>query len=657
MQSAFDTLAEGVVVLDEKDTILLANDAFTRLMDARPGTLIGADPGNFGWQRPDQGENGDLPWRSAVTSQQPVRARRLALPDKAGQLRSYMVNASCIQDSGGHVSGTIATFDDVTQVEQQNDNLTRAVAKLKESEAVISKRNEELEYIASHDGLSGCLNRRAFFDRFEKTLEQATLAGTPLSCVMVDLDHFKSVNDRYGHAVGDQVISGAAGVLKAACGDHDFVGRYGGEEFCAVFVGQDDAQSRQTAERIRLKIAEQSPAWFPSKDRATTSIGLAMRANSYDEGATATLVDQADKALYAAKEGGRNQVIAWSDIRDQVASLEASGQKLDTGRSAGDTDRPNTRVHAPADRAGPPPALAPVAAQPDARIVEGIDHALANGGFMLAYQPIIDAQSGRLSALEALLRINDPVLGAMPISTVIDAAEETGQIVPIGEWVMRAATAQFNAWRSEGLALPRISVNVSTLQLNDSASIERLAQVITESGMAGNKLQVEVTETTALDDLDFAAQALDSIRALGVRVALDDFGAGYSSLRYMKSFKPHVVKIDRGYVQGIIDDEADRHFLAAMITMARATGVKVVVEGIENQQQMTCVRAMGCDEVQGFGIAQPMPAAITTQWLQLFARGESANSPIPVKDAPHAAPDGLFPATAQSAGFAQAGAA
>ena len=282
-----------------------------------------------------EGLTQDYPWRIALRENQTITDAAVSLGIASGDSRSFKVNASCIAE-GRDVTGAITTLDDVSAIEQKNEELRHLVKQLETKEQDITRQNDELKYLASHDPLSGCLNRRAFFSQFEKCLIRANRERKTLTCLMLDLAHFKQINDSHGHAVGDSVIAGTAAILSAACRNEDLVGRYGGEEFCIVLYGLSFAESTRVAERIREDVAAKSRSWLPSSERVTLCVGLAMLP---DEPCTAMeLVNRADQALYLAKETGRDRVVC-CDITKQelITTMENQShfrRKTDTTQGA-----------------------------------------------------------------------------------------------------------------------------------------------------------------------------------------------------------------------------------------------------------------------------------------------------------------------------------
>jgi diguanylate cyclase (GGDEF)-like protein len=256
----------------------------------------------------------------------------------------------------------------------------------------------------------------------------------------------------------------------------------------------------------------------------------------------------------------------------------------------------------------------------------GIRDALENDEFELFYQPIIDAGSGRLNALETLLRCSNPNFSGMPIGMIISVAEQSGLIIEIGEWVARTAIKQAERWVATGLDLPRISVNLSAIQLGNREAMERIMQIIMEMDLSPKKLQFEITETAILRDVETAGMALMRLQQLGVMIALDDFGTGQSSLGYLRRFRPDTLKIDRCFIGEITTSHADETLVAAIVAMSHRMGLCVVAEGVETKSQLVKVRAMGCDEIQGFYIARPMPTDATTNWIKSAGSGRAVKA-------------------------------
>jgi diguanylate cyclase (GGDEF)-like protein/putative nucleotidyltransferase with HDIG domain/PAS domain S-box-containing protein len=319
VRDTFNALAEGVLILDKQQRIALANDAFARLVSHSPGELQGRNVAELPWADAHiEPSEGDYPWARAMCERSPQTGSVLALHTESNGLCKLSVNATpIIADDGTH-RGALATFDDLTSVEKKNLSLRKLLQKLKHSRAEIRRQNLQLKTLATRDPLTGCFNRRAFFAEFETHWNAARRCGRPLACVMLDVDHFKKVNDGHGHAVGDQVLQRVAELLTTAKRETDLVCRYGGEEFCVLFPNTDLTEACQVAERFRLQVQARPVVGI----QVTASFGvtaLSLGARSLQE-----LLDQADKALYAAKRTGRNRVVSWHALPAELSDPQAT---------------------------------------------------------------------------------------------------------------------------------------------------------------------------------------------------------------------------------------------------------------------------------------------------------------------------------------------
>ena len=320
VKSALDSLVEGVVLTDQHDRIVLANTAFAEKVGKSTSSLLGHKTSEMKWIIPkSEVEMNDFPWLKAINEKQSQTGVRLELPDQRGSRRLvFMVNSTPILDGYGKCRGSLATFDDVTQVEEKSEQLRIMLEKLEISRSEIQRKNKELEFLATHDPLTNCLNRRALFERLKADFSAARRYGHDLSCIMFDIDHFKSVNDTYGHAAGDEVLKGISKTLKATKRDSDTVGRYGGEEFCVILPHTDINGAIETAERFRMAIESSDFSGI----QVTSSFGVS--SISFGAGKESEIVDQADKALYIAKEKGRNRVISWEQL-EVGTDMKSSG--------------------------------------------------------------------------------------------------------------------------------------------------------------------------------------------------------------------------------------------------------------------------------------------------------------------------------------------
>jgi diguanylate cyclase (GGDEF)-like protein/PAS domain S-box-containing protein len=332
VRAALDALVEGVVILDEQCQIVLANQSFAARLDVTATDFLGRNLSNLNWRAPETGGiASELPWRTAMQTGEPQTGVQLSLRSADGDIRRYMVNSTPIREGGSRVRGVLATFDDVTALEQRHADLQRALSQLKASQDQIELQNSELRFLADRDSLTGCLNRRAFFALFDSVFRQALSRGNQLSCVMIDIDHFKSVNDRYGHATGDKVIAYVAEILRSGLREGDLLCRYGGEEFCMVFPNAGSDVATQIAERLRAEIAGNSGGRFTAGMRITVSAGIASVPGSALE--APMLVNQADTALYTAKQSGRNCITRW-DPAQTMRGIALADPGAGTDRNA-----------------------------------------------------------------------------------------------------------------------------------------------------------------------------------------------------------------------------------------------------------------------------------------------------------------------------------
>jgi diguanylate cyclase (GGDEF)-like protein/PAS domain S-box-containing protein len=333
---AMDTLVEGVIIVDDRQNILLVNRAFAALLGVPAAQLIGKEADSLNWRSSETGgAPGDLPWEVAMAKGAATTDRALDLRAADGVVRSFAVNATPVLDPKGKVIGALASFDDVTELRQQHGELQRAMVELEQSRKAMEKQNTELQYLATRDPLTGCLNRRAFFESFEGLFTQARATGEPLSCAMLDIDHFKKINDQFGHGTGDRVIAFVAETIRLGVRNADLVARYGGEEYCVVFPGRTPAEAAATLEKIREAVIRGAGARFTSAPKLTISAGVA--ALRPDEELTAALLERADAALYASKNTGRNRVTLWSlDL--------PSGGKAEDREKPGVEKRPKTGI-------------------------------------------------------------------------------------------------------------------------------------------------------------------------------------------------------------------------------------------------------------------------------------------------------------------------
>lgn len=310
VQNAFDSLSDGVAIVDESENILLMNNSLGELIGVRADAQVGRQLSGIEWNGQHHGIAPETsPWGAALFDNVNVRDVAFNVQSASGEMRNLLVNATCLNDDDGQLSGAIVAFKDVTVLEKKNQDLAVAIDQLSQTQSEINQQNKQLHYLANHDPLTGCMNRRSFFHSLSVKIDSARRHFRPICCLMIDIDHFKSINDELGHAAGDEVIAGLGQLLRELCRAEDFVGRYGGEEFCVILEETDTPQAMAIAERVRAAVASRSAQWLAANRPVTVSIGLSVLEHNVAE--ASEFIEQADQALYRAKRSGRNQVAVW----------------------------------------------------------------------------------------------------------------------------------------------------------------------------------------------------------------------------------------------------------------------------------------------------------------------------------------------------------
>jgi diguanylate cyclase (GGDEF)-like protein len=430
-----------------------------------------------------------------------------------------------------------------------------------------ARNHAEAVHRAVHDPLTGLGNRVLFRERLEHALERCPRTDRDVAVLFVDVDDFKAVNDRFGHAHGDELLVALAGRLRALLRVEDTAARLGGDEF-AVLLEEvaDGADAVLVAERLLDEL--QRPVEVSGHEVTVgASVGIATGCVSADD-----LLRNADFAMYQAKAGGRGR----------YALFEPEMHATALGRLKLEAD---------------------------------LRRAVERDELFLHYQPIVSVATGGIVAVEALVRWRHPESGVVPPGDFITLAEEQGLIVPIGSWVLREACRQGAAWHRRSPHL-RVGVNVSGCQLAETSLAAEIEAALADTGMNPERLVLELTETVLMRDVDETAARLDEIKRLGPEIAVDDFGTGYSSLQYLLRFPIDSLKVARTFVDGL-DGGGDRATLArAIIDLAASLDMRTVGEGVERPEQLACLSALGCDLAQGFLLGRPMPADELTALLE-----------------------------------------
>ena len=554
-QSVFVNSQEGISITDEKGTILDVNEAFSRITGYSREEALGRNPRflQSGRQPPDFYL---AMWR-ALTSKGywsgEVWNRR-----KNGEVYAEILNIGAVHDATGKTINYVALFSDITNIKEHQS---------------------ELEHMAHFDTLTSLPNRLLLSDRLNQCMRQCQRDGRLLTVVSLDLDNMKTINDNYGHAVGDTLLIEVARRMKSALRERDTLARIGGDEFVAVIVDQQQsADSFPVLERLLQAAAEPIEISVASADGNDTLLTLQVSASLgvtfYPQDAVDAdqLLRHADQAMFAAKQAGKNRYHLFDIAHD--AAIHTLNEML-----------------------------------------KGIRAALVQKEFVLYYQPKVNMRTGRVTGVEALIRWQHPTRGLLPPAAFLPAIDNQPVGIEIGEWVIKTALAQVQYWQSQGLDLP-VSVNVGADQLQSENFSTRLREFLSDQPeVSPSSLQLEVLETSALDDIAKVSTAMNACRKLGVNFALDDFGTGYSSLTYLRRLPAHTLKIDQSFVRDMLDDQNDLAIVRGVIGLAKAFGREVIAEGVETSAHGQLLLSSGCDLAQGYGIARPMPAAALADWV------------------------------------------
>jgi len=436
---------------------------------------------------------------------------------------------------------------------------------------VRKETEQRLAYLANHDALTGLPNRTLFNDRLNHALAHGERYKLGLAILFLDLDRFKVINDTLGHDIGDQLLQNLAQRLTKSLRGSDTVARWGGDEFTILV---DELNSPQDAVAVARRVLDVLTEPFMLNGHeifVTCSIGITLYPK--DGRDAQALLSNADAAMYRAKEKGRN------NYQFYTAAMNASAlERL--------------------------------------RLESDLRRALEREEFFLHYQPKVEIRTGRIVGVEALIRWDHPTLGMVSPQQFIPLAEETGLIVPIGEWVLRTACTQNQAWHSAGVCSIRMAVNISAQQFKKENLTEAVIRILDETGLPHDLLELEITESVMMQDMERAVAVLTELSARGIRFSIDDFGTGYSSLVYLKRLPIDILKIDRSLVSQMPEDPDDTAIAAAIISMGKSLNLQVIAEGVETEQQLAFLLQQGCDEAQGFLFSRPVAANKMTELLQ-----------------------------------------
>jgi diguanylate cyclase (GGDEF)-like protein/PAS domain S-box-containing protein len=560
MESQFKGIIGAVLLLDENSARLRygaapsLSDAYAKIVDGLP---ISAKAGSSG--------------AAAYRREAVVVADIMTDPlweDYRGPAAEHGLHAcwsTPILSHQGAVLGVFATYS--KEAREPTDAERRLIGVATRIAGIAIERGlaeERIHFMANHDALTGLPNRALLNDRLSQALLYAQRYDRWVTVLFVDLDNFKFINDSLGHNAGDELLKTIAKRMGNCIRATDTVVRFGGDEFVVVLFDQPknaDVVS-QTVRKIQSAIAE--PVRLQGHDlRVTSSLGVATYP---DDGRDAnTLLANADAAMYRAKDVGRDNFQFY-------------------------TSELNSKVH---ERF---------------LLQEELRNAVSRSEFVLHYQPQVDLRSGRVFAVEALVRWKHPKLGMVPPIKFIPMAEETGLIMPIGDWVLREACRQNKAWQDAGLPPVTVGVNVSARQFRERDLVNRVGCALKDSGLEARYLELELTESVIMQDVGLAVATMKDLQGLGVQLSIDDFGTGYSSLSALKTFSVSRLKIDKSFIDGLLADENDRAVAGAVISLGQTLKLRVIAEGVETEAQAAFLRNINCDEMQGYLFSKPVPA-------------------------------------------------
>lgn len=539
--AVFDSTREGVLVTDAQAVIVHVNPSFERITGYRSEDVLGKTPAILRSGRQDQAFYQRL-W--LALREQDVWSGEIWNRRKSGEIYPQWLHIRVVRNDQGQLTHYVGVFSDLSSI----------------------KRSEnELDFLAHHDSLTGLPNRVLLRERIEQALENGkdrTVAGALL---LIDLDHFKHINDSLGHPIGDLLLKAIAERLRDQLRDVDTVARLGGDEFIILLPG---LHQESDAEHVARKLLNAFTAPFQADGHeffVSASVGIALFPKDGDD--APTLVKNADAAMYRAKSRGRSRIEYYTRELTYLA----------TERMALETE---------------------------------LRRALERDELQLYYQPKLSLESGLLVGAEALVRWYHPLFGEISPERFIPLAEDCGLILPLGDWVLEHACQQMGEWQKLHAPFGPLSVNLAGAQLGQPQMIERLEQLLEQSGLEPSRLQLEITESFIMNQTEEALAVLHGLKRLGVQLAIDDFGTGYSSLSYLKRLPLDILKIDKSFIRGLPDDPHDAAITRAIIALGRSMQLTVIAEGVETEGQQSFLTHEGCEQIQGFVLSPPLPAEL-----------------------------------------------
>ena len=570
LAEAHRTARLGSYTWDLRTNAVTWSDELHRVLGFDPGDVTDPAAAFASRIHPDDRDRVVEAWRAAPQTAAPTSIEyRIVRPDRETRWMHGQVRPTL--DATGTPVQLVGTIQDITE---------RKVAE------------EAILFQAGHDSLTQLPNRALFLDRLGHVLARRSRHPAGAAVLFLDLDRFKWLNDSLGHAAGDELLVAVAARLRDAIRSEDTVARFGGDEFVVLCEDvADESEAEALADRIASILAQ--PVIVAGEETTVTvSVGIAFAPPAGSGENPESLVRDADAAMYRAKEQGRN--------RHEL--FDATTRELALARH---------------------------------ETANALRRGIERGELVVHYQPALDLACGRVVGVEALVRWDHPQRGLLAPAEFISLAEETGLIVPLGAEVLAVACRQITAWQRAGVSGPdlSLSVNLAARQLLAPDVCAVVEAALAESGLEPARLCLEITESALLEDGESSTRALSRLKALGVHIAVDDFGTGFSSLTYLKRFPVDVLKIDRSFVDGLCHDPEDRAIVASVIDLAHAFGLTTTAEGVETAEQLAQLRALGCAQGQGFLWSRPLPADAAGRWIASHSSDPGPAWPGPVHDA------------------------
>ena len=546
----FNHTGESVLITDQNLRIISINPVFTRMFGYQENDVLNKQPDFLRSGVHDRPYYQKM-WNDLQSSgywQDEIWNRC-----QDGEVKPCLLGISVVRDNDNQITHYIGIYSDITRYKQAQ---ARA------------------EFLTSHDAMTRLPNRMLVRDRAELAIASARETESGLAVLVIDVDHFKNINDSLGHQRGDLVLLDIAQRLQVSLRDSETLSRHTGDEFLALLPNLHDREHiNQTLLNIQSNMAR---SFHSDSQELSISVSIGISVFPEDGQDFDTLLKAADLAMHRAKSSGRNN---WRYYTEQ---MNAEAQD---------------RIH----------------------ISNQLHRALADRQLHLHYQPQIELGTGKLKGAEALLRWQHPELGNVPPAHFIPIAEENGLIVPIGEWVIQESCRQAMLWQADGQADFRISVNLSAVQFHRGDLVETVRNALETSQLPAHCLELELTESIMMQNTEQILRTVGQLKQLGVQLSIDDFGTGYSSLAYLKRFQVDKLKIDQSFVRDMMQENNDAAIVRAIIQMARSMHLKTIAEGVEDIAQMDLLRVELCDEIQGYYISRPMPGGEFTSWKKRWS--------------------------------------